>query len=126
NLFLEFLGDYFAECEDHLRMVRRSLLSLEDYVGEARIDRALLDELFRSFHSLKGISGMVGLREAEALAHHLESFLRPLRDGSRALTDEGIHALVGGVDALEHVIASRRDQRAAPPIDAVVARLERA
>ena len=32
-------------------------------------DSAVLEELFRSFHSIKGISGMVELREAEMLAH---------------------------------------------------------
>ena len=122
-----FMDDYFAECDEHLAAIRRLLLELGGAAASAGpAPRAAVDELFRSFHSLKGISGMVGLREAEALAHHLESFLRPLRDGGRALTDEGLDALVAGVDALEHVIASRRDQRAAPPIDAVVARLERA
>ena len=65
-------------------------------VGRApRSRRAVLEELFRSFHSIKGISGMVELREAEMLAHHMESYLRVLRSGEARLTDEGMDALIG-------------------------------
>ena len=67
--FSDFLDDYFAECDDHLMGVRRLLLTLEGSVGRAEINRRVLDELFRHFHSLKGISGMVELRAAEDLAH---------------------------------------------------------
>src|ERR671927_378752 len=80
EFFAEFLDDYFAECDEHLTVVRRGLLALECFIGQPHVDRALLDELFRSFHSLKGISAMVGVRPAEQLAHHLESYLRGLRD----------------------------------------------
>jgi two-component system chemotaxis sensor kinase CheA len=120
-----FMDDYFAECDEHLATIRRLLLELGG-AGAGPASRAAVDELFRSFHSLKGISGMVGLRDAESLAHHLESFLRSLRDGGHALTEHGLDALVAAVDALEYVIAARRDERPAPPIDGVVERLERA
>ena len=44
--------------------------------GKGTVSRAVLDDLFRHFHSLKGISGMVELRAAEELAHRLEDYLR--------------------------------------------------
>ena len=69
--FSDFLDDYLAECDEHLTGVRRLLLTLEGSVGRAEINRGVLDDLFRHFHSLKGISGMVELRHAEDLAHHL-------------------------------------------------------
>ena len=108
ELFLEFLGDYFAECDDHLRIVRNKLLSLENDLSESAIDRAMLDELFRSFHSLKGISGMVGLREAEQIAHQMESYLRALRENQLTLTQDGVDALLNGASMLEEVIAAFR------------------
>ena len=43
----------------------------------------VLDELFRHFHSVKGISGMVDVRPAEELAHRLEDYLRVLRTATR-------------------------------------------
>ena len=123
NLFLEFLGDYFAECDDHLRTVRHNLLRLENYVDEASIDRGLLDELFRSFHSLKGISGMVGLREAEQLAHTMESYLRALRDTTTTLSSSGVDALMAGARILEEVIGAFRAGTPITDIASVIAQL---
>src|SRR5215510_12247206 len=73
-----FMDDYFAEADEHMVAVRRSLLALEDEHAPAP-PAAMLEELLRSFHSLKGISAMVELREAELLAHQLESCLRAAR-----------------------------------------------
>jgi len=67
-----FMDDYFAEAEEHMLAVRRGLLAVEDALGSDP-PPGVLEELFRSFHSLKGISAMVELREAELLAHHMES-----------------------------------------------------
>ena len=124
EFFAQFLDDYFAECDEHLTLVRRHLLALEEQSGRAGLDRPLLDELFRSFHTLKDISGMVGLGEAEQLAHHLESYLRALRQGEARLGDEGVEALMAGVLTLEQVIAARRREADAPGIGAAVARLQ--
>ena len=95
---------------------------------------AVLEELFRSFHSLKGISAMVELREAELLAHHMESCLRAIRQGASAsmpppLRDAGgrRQRVTGGVIVARRAGAIRRlrearDRRrarrlAAPPAD---------
>ena len=121
--FSDFLDDYFAECDEHLMGVRRLMLALEVSVGRADIDRGVLDELFRHFHSLKGISGMVELRPAEDLAHHLEDYLRVLRRGEAILTAEGVDALFDGAQMLEQVIGARRAGTAPPSIDAVVGRI---
>ena len=77
-----FLDDYFAESEEHLAAVRDALLALEDTIDAAGPAAPPLEELFRSFHSLKGISAMVDVREAESLAHELESCLRTSSLGS--------------------------------------------
>ena len=97
EFFDQFLDDYYAECDEHLVSIRRSLVTLEDDVNAQTIDRALLDNLFRSFHTLKGISGMVGLTAAEQLAHHLESYLRELREGTLILSEPGFEVLGAGV-----------------------------
>ena len=110
-----FLDDYFAEAEEHLAVIRRALLILEQSVGQPRPDAANLEELFRSFHSLKGIAGMVDHRETEALAHELEACLRAIREGDVVLTTEGMDALIKGAGALEASIAARRAN--APVVD---------
>lgn len=115
-----FLDDYFAECEEHLALVRRALLALEDSIGDTTAESTLLEDLFRSFHSLKGISAMVDLREAERLAHELESYLRALRDRELLLTSATVTVLIDSTATLESVIASRRAGGEAPSVEAVV------
>lgn len=104
----DFLDDYFAECEEHLATVRRGLLALEGSVGKRRPDSAVTEELFRTFHSIKGIAGMVEHRESEELAHEMEAYLRAIREGDARLTTQGIEALIEGARSLEHAIAARR------------------
>jgi two-component system chemotaxis sensor kinase CheA len=94
DFFAQFLDDYFAECDEHLTLVRRNLLALEEQAGRTDVDPALLDELFRSFHTLKGISAMVDLGEAEQLAHHMESYLRALRQKEARPGVEGVETLM--------------------------------
>jgi two-component system chemotaxis sensor kinase CheA len=123
--FAGFMDEYFAECDEHLATIRRLLLEIEPVAAAgAAAPPDTIEELFRSFHSIKGISGMVELREAETLAHHLESYLRVLRDRESRLTPAGLDALVAGVDALERTIAARRDGHAPPPVDGIVGALQ--
>lgn len=112
--FAEFIDDYFAECDEHLSVARKSLLGLESSVGRKSLDRSLLADLFRSFHSIKGLSAMVGVKEAEHLAHQMESYLSALTKDQVALTVDGLDALIRGVQTLEQVIAARRAQTQAP------------
>src|SRR5678816_4130850 len=104
----QFLDDYYAECDEHLNLVRRHLLTIEKQIGEGEIDVALLDDLFRSFHTIKGISGMVGLTAAEQLAHSIEGMLRSLKQAEFVLNIERLEGLIAGVGMLERVIAARR------------------
>ena len=123
NLFADFLDDYFAECEEHLAIIRRNLLALEPFVQQPEIERTLVDELFRSFHSIKGLSGMVGVKEAEQVAHEMESYLRSLRDKQVLLTSEGLDALMSGTKMLELVIATHRQQNPLPDVTFVLKQL---
>ena len=120
----QFLDDYYAECDEHLNLVRRHLLAIETQIGEGGIDVALLDELFRSFHTIKGISGMVGLNEAEQLAHSIEGMLRPLRQAELVLDMERLDILIASVDLLESVIAARQATEPIPAIDAMMIQLQ--
>src|SRR6187402_109952 len=118
-----FMDDYYAEAEEHVVAVRRGLLTLEAALG-AELPPAVIEELFRSFHSLKGISAMVELREAELLAHQMESCLRAIRQRDLTLTSVTFETLVDGVRVLENVIQAHRNGTALPEIGTFVARLE--
>jgi two-component system chemotaxis sensor kinase CheA len=120
-----FLDDYFAECDEHLTTVRRSLLALESSVGQPRPDAAVTEELFRAFHSLKGIAGMVEHREIELLAHEMETYLRAIREGDVRLTTHGVETLIDSARVVEEAIAARRNQQTAIDIDTTLEALRR-
>lgn len=111
-----FMDDYFAEADEHLAAVRRSLLALEGTLGTAP-SASVLEELFRSCHSLKGISAMVDLHEAEVLAHHMESCLRGVRQGEVELDGAAVETLLAAASALEEVIVARRSSKPLPSIE---------
>jgi len=139
QFFDEFLDDYFAESDTHLTSIRSNLLSLEslteridepssseNFVDPTSIKlelKSLVDELLRSFHTLKGLSGMVGIKNAEELAHQMESYLRALREEQLSISPAGMEALIGGVKVLEETIAARRTQTPPPEIEEIVASL---
>lgn len=128
EFFEQFIEDYFAECEEHLSTARRVLLELERLPAADKASALARQELSRSLHTLKGLSGMVGVTSAEHVAHVLEDSLRGIeRAGSRfdaALVD----TLLSGVDLLERSVAARRAGSAAPDAtddaSAVLASLE--
>ena len=121
--FAEFLDDFFAECDEHLTVVRGALLALEPFVRRVDVDRQLLDSLFRAFHSLKGLAGMVGVADVEQVAHQMESYLRVLRQQQVVLSAEALQALIDGTHMLERLLGALHSDGSAPDIAPILARL---
>jgi two-component system, chemotaxis family, sensor kinase CheA len=107
--FSEFLDDYFAECDEHLVSIRQRLLTLGSAQGTS-VDGATLEELLRNYHSLKGLSAMVGFEELSAISHATEEYLRYLKEGA-ALSDDGLEALIAAANGVEAALAARREKR---------------
>ncbi|MCX7671317.1 MAG: Hpt domain-containing protein, partial [Anaerolineae bacterium] len=119
-----FLDDYYAECEDHLAAIRRGLLVLEAALAQGQpLDPEVVEEVFRGFHSLKGLSGMVGVTPAEQLAHRAESYLRLLRRKEVALNADALEAVIAATRLLEQVIAASRRGEPTPDLEAALARM---
>lgn len=115
-----FLNDYFAECDEHLAAIRQALLTLEGSVGVARPAPAVIEELFRGYHSLKGLAGMVEDRHSERLAHEMEGYLRAIREGEITLTTAGVERLIDGTRTLEETVGALHHRRPPPGNNEVV------
>ncbi len=124
TLMQNFLDEYFVECDEHLTTIQRDLTTLESYVDRAGIEKGLLERLFRAFHTLKGLSGMVGIQEAEQIAHQIEAYLRKHREAPIVLTAEALDAIIAGTNLLMAVIASLQQQGPMPDIQDVLHRLD--
>ncbi len=125
QFFEHLLEDYFAEADEHLRNVRRHLLAFEDALREGvEVDRKHVNEIFRSFHTIKGISAMAEVTAAEELAHHLEGLLRSIRDGQASLSQDSLEVMLAGTRKLEQVIVARKNNESVPAIGAEIQRIE--
>jgi two-component system chemotaxis sensor kinase CheA len=110
--FEEFIDDFFSECDEHLATVRRVLLDLEAHAS-SQPNPTQLHDLQRALHTLKGLSGMVGLGSAEEIAHAMEDAVRGVQSLDR-IPSSVLESLFDGERLLEAAVASRRT-RTAPP-----------
>ncbi|KKM69843.1 hypothetical protein LCGC14_1446740, partial [marine sediment metagenome] len=74
---LELLGEYIAECLDHVTAAEAALLNLETDPE----DTEQVNTIFRGFHTIKGTSGFLGLDAVGRLAHLAENLLDRARSG---------------------------------------------
>lgn len=119
----ELLDDFYAEADEHLGNIRTQLATLEASLGRTASDPVALEALFRSVHSLKGISAMAGLRPAEQLAHVTEDYLRQLTTGTLTLTAPGLELLVATTQSLEQIVSAHRLHHTAPDITELVSQM---
>ena len=96
----ELFTDFIAEAKDHLETIEPNLLELE----KAPDNLALLNDIFRPMHSLKGASGFLGLNRINHLAHKSENILDELRKGAMLVTSEIMDVILASTDALRQMI----------------------
>jgi len=74
--------EFVSEAEEILECMGEGLANLQDQCsGGGEADPDLVNGIFRSAHSLKGLAGMFGFDGIGELAHHLEDILDGLRLG---------------------------------------------
>jgi two-component system chemotaxis sensor kinase CheA len=121
----ELLDDFFAEADQHLLNIRHALLGLESSGRDAACDPSIIGELFLNFHSFKGISAIVGLEPAEALAHATEDLLRLMRSAEVPSSDTVLNVLGGATQKLEQIVAAFRVQKPLPGYAAELGEIKR-
>ena len=90
-----------AEARERLAEMNTSLLALERGEGADRVA-----ELFRSVHTVKGMSAAMGYVPVRDLSHALETLLDLLRRGALPVTPAVIETLFESVDTLESAIVA--------------------
>ncbi len=91
--------EFVSEAEEILDRMRQDLAELnEERVAGDDVDPDVVNRLFRSAHSLKGLAGLFGFDPIQDLAHRVEDILDGLRLGRVklelsvvALIDESVH-----------------------------------
>uniref|UniRef100_B8DL28 histidine kinase n=1 Tax=Nitratidesulfovibrio vulgaris (strain DSM 19637 / Miyazaki F) TaxID=883 RepID=B8DL28_NITV9 len=96
----EIFADFIVEAKEHLETIEPNLLELE----KAPDNLALLNEIFRPMHSLKGASGFLGLNRINGLAHRAENIMDELRKGDMTVTSEIMDVILSATDALRQMV----------------------
>ncbi len=89
---------YLQESGEHLSGIEEGLLALEKNPG------AGVDNLFRHYHSIKGMSASMGYEPIQKLAHRQEDLLDRMRQKKLALSGEMIAALFACLDGLKTLL----------------------
>ncbi|OIR07243.1 chemotaxis protein CheA [mine drainage metagenome] len=96
----ELLSEFRSEALDHLVQIEAALLTLD----ETPDDKDALNSIFRSFHTIKGVSGFLQLKPMHVLTHEVESLLDLARNGELRLNPTIITAILQSRDAVQAMV----------------------
>ena len=106
----QFMEIFLDEGRDQITLLERSFMELE---GGSASD-AVLQDVFRAAHTLKGSSRAMGLLALGDLTHHMEDVLDSLRNKKISVTSELVTVMLTCTDELkvllEQVATSGTDQ----------------
>jgi two-component system chemotaxis sensor kinase CheA len=111
----EFLAGYLAEVEEHLASASKNLLAVESALESGEGRPRAVRELFRSLHTIKGLSAMVGVEPVVELSHEMEAVLRAADRAGGTLSAEAVRLLVQGVRAVELRVQALEVGKTVPP-----------
>jgi chemosensory pili system protein ChpA (sensor histidine kinase/response regulator) len=91
---------FLVEAGEHIQNLNKGLLSLEKDPS----DGAMIDELFRAAHTLKGSAAMMGFQGISDVAHKAEDMLSQFRSGSLPIRKDTLNFLFDSVDAAKLMV----------------------
>ncbi|GAA4422246.1 chemotaxis protein CheA [Bremerella cremea] len=112
----DLLADFLDESNQLIERINERLMELEEWTRneETRdlpIDEALLNDMFRSAHSIKGLSAMLGLPRINELTHNIENVFDAARRGQLHIDHEAVKVVYVAVDRLSEIIDHLRDNQ---------------
>ena len=109
---------FVTEAEENIANLENGLLKLE-----REGDAALVAELFRYAHTLKGSAGAAGLTEMSQLAHTMENLLDEVRNGTRKVTSDLVDTLLECVDMLRAMVLAVQENGKQPDPSMLIKKL---
>jgi two-component system chemotaxis sensor kinase CheA len=102
---MEIMIDFVSEALENLEAIEVNLIELEQDPS----NRDIINDIFRPFHTIKGVSGFLSLKKINTLAHITENFLDSARSGDFMINDAATDAILASVDVLKQLIARVED-----------------
>lgn len=96
----EIIGEFITEAEEALDRIDPLFVELES----RGYDKEILNDIFRSVHTLKGAAGFLGFQTIVDVAHRAESILKKMRDGEITVKTSYIDIIFKSIDMLRLLI----------------------
>jgi chemosensory pili system protein ChpA (sensor histidine kinase/response regulator) len=96
----ELLEYFLAEAEDYLNVLGCGIPQLESAADR----NAILEELFRAAHTLKGAAAIVKLTATSRIAHSMEDILEAFRNERLAVSQDTTELLLTMLDSIAHIL----------------------
>ena len=96
----QYMSMFLEESREHLQTLNRCLLELEQEPDNLH----LLDKIFRSAHTIKGMSATMGFSDIAELTHEMENILELLRKMQLVANEDILDTLFQCVDTLEQLV----------------------
>ncbi|MBU0967675.1 MAG: chemotaxis protein CheA [Proteobacteria bacterium] len=101
----DLLSGFISEAFEHLESIELNVLELEQNPN----DQDIINNIFRPFHTIKGVSGFLNLMTINRLAHATENLLDDVRNGKLAMNSGIIDIVLGVGDFLRTMIQNLSD-----------------
>lgn len=98
----QYLDMFIEEAKEHLQAINDNLLEFEKNPADLRI----VNEIFRSAHTLKGMAATMGFEDLASLTHEMENVLDLIRNQKLVVSTPIIDVIFQSVDALESMVGS--------------------
>lgn len=96
----DLIGEFITETSESLAVLDSELVKLEQNPN----DQAILGNIFRLVHTIKGTCGFLGLPRLESVAHAGENVLGKIRDGEILVTPAAISIVLEALDCIKGLI----------------------
>jgi two-component system chemotaxis sensor kinase CheA len=93
---------FVSESRESLRVMNDALLELEKNPE----NKELVDRIFRSAHTIKGMAGMMNFKAVVETAHAIEDVLGWIRDGRLQLKENVVETIFTGFDTLDAMVVA--------------------
>ncbi|TAN60047.1 chemotaxis protein CheA [bacterium] len=102
----EIINDFVVESVESLSSLDHKFVELEKNPG----DRALLNEVFRAVHTIKGAAGFLGLKQIVEVTHAAEEILNRLRKGDMDMDAFVMDAILHSIDVIKVLIRNVKEK----------------
>ena len=98
----DLLREFLTETAENLAVLDAELVQFEHTPD----DGAILGNIFRLVHTIKGTCGFLGLSRLEGIAHAGENVLGKFRAGELAVSPQAVTSILKCIDTIRELLAA--------------------